>query len=239
MTGRALDGRAPGDRATWSTFSFPPTSSGEHRSCTLDLNPELRPLPREFYDRHPEDVARDLLGCVLVCETGDGLVCGRIIETEAYLAAGDSACHAARGRTRKNAAMFGPPGHAYVYPIHSRHCFNVVTEPESIPSAVLIRAAEPIAGCELMQSRRGRQQPRELASGPARLCEAFAIDRRLDAWDLTLGRQLWILDDHHPPPTANSIGRSRRIGVTSAAELPLRFFVRNHPLVSGPRRLRQ
>jgi DNA-3-methyladenine glycosylase len=202
----------------------------------MKLQPQ--PLPREFYDRHAADVARDLLGKVLIRKTAEGSVGGRILETEAYLAADDSACHAARGKTRKNASMFGPPGHAYVYPIHSRYCFNVVTEPVGVASAVLVRAVEPLAGLTLMQTRRGRDILREIASGPAKLCEAFEIDRRLDGWDLTLGRQLWIVDDGVGPVPAASLGRSPRIGVTSAGHLPLRFYIRSHALVSGPRRLR-
>ncbi len=202
------------------------------------MKSQLQPLPREFYDRHAADVARGLLGKLLVRETAEGAVGGRILETEAYLAADDSACHAARGKTRKNASMFGPPGHAYVYPIHSRYCFNVVTEPEGVASAVLVRAVEPLTGLTLMQTRRGRDVLRDLASGPAKVCEAFAIDRCLDGWDLTLGRQLWIVDDGFPPAPAGSVGCSPRIGVTSAEHLPLRFYIRSHALVSGPRRLR-
>jgi DNA-3-methyladenine glycosylase len=196
-------------------------------------------LPRDFYDRHAIDVARELLGKLLIRETASGRVSGRIIETEAYLASDDPACHAARGQTRKNASMFGPPGHAYVYPIHSRYCFNVVTEPECVPSAVLIRAVEPVCGLALMQTRRRQDRLRELASGPAKLCEALEIDRSLDGWDLTQGRQLWIADAGEPLLEPAAVGCSARIGVTSAEDLPLRFFVRNHDLVSGPRRLRE
>jgi DNA-3-methyladenine glycosylase len=191
------------------------------------------PLPRSFYDRDPIAVAQALLGKLLLRRTAAGLTGGRIVETEAYLAQHDPACHAARGRTRKNASMFGPPGHAYVYPIHARYCFNVVTEPEEVASAVLIRAIEPLAGLALMQQRRGRGALRELANGPAKLCEALAIDRQLDGWDLTLGRQLWIAEDDAAAPPASSIVQSPRIGVTSAHDLPLRFFLRDSPFVSG------
>ncbi len=202
------------------------------------MKPHPQPLLRKFYDRHPADVARDLLGKVLVRETAEGVRSGRILEAEAYLAADDPACHASRGPTRKNASMFGPPGHAYVYPIHARYCFNVVTEPEGVASAVLVRSLEPLAGLDLMQTRRQRHQHRDLASGPAKLCEAFDIDRGLDGWDLTLGRQLWIVDDGTSPVLDASVGRSSRIGVTSAEHLPLRFYIRRHALLSGPRRLR-
>ncbi len=196
-------------------------------------------LPREFYDRDPVRVARALLGCLLLRRARAGLAGGRIVETEAYLADGDPACHASRGRTRKNASMFGRPGTAYVYAIHSRWCFNVVTEPEGRASAVLVRAIEPLAGLPLMQARRAARQAgrddaalpaRDLARGPARLCEALAIDRRLDGWDLTRGTRLWISADDGPRPAA--IATSARIGVTSGGELPLRFYWAGSPFVS-------
>src|SRR6185312_8955522 len=133
-------------------------------------------LGREFYERDPALVARDLVGKRLLRETSAGICGGRIVEVEAYLSRRDPACHASRGPTRRNAAMFGPPGHAYVYMIHSRWCLNAVTEPEGMPSAVLIRAIEPLEGLELMHQRRRTEIVRDLARGPARLCEALAID---------------------------------------------------------------
>jgi DNA-3-methyladenine glycosylase len=192
------------------------------------------PLPRTFYARDVVAVGRDLLGKQVIRVTAEGLVAGRIVEVEAYLAADDSANHAARGLNRRNASMFGPPGHAYVYAIHSRWCLNAVTEPEGVPSAVLIRAVEPLAGLELMQQRRHGPPARDLARGPARLCEAFGIDRRLDGWDLTRGEQLWISAAAGEPIDAAEIGTSKRVGVTSAHDLPLRFFVRGSPYVSKP-----
>lgn len=194
------------------------------------------PLSRCFYDREPIRVARELLGKLLLSRTREGVAGGRIVETEAYLAEDDPACHAARGRTRKNASMFGRPGRAYVYPIHARYCFNVVTEPAEVASAVLIRALEPLAGLDLMRLRRGREQLGELASGPAKLCEALAIDRRQDGWDLTLGRRLWIAEDTADALPALGIRQSPRIGVTSGHDLPLRFFISGNRFVSGPRR---
>jgi DNA-3-methyladenine glycosylase len=196
------------------------------------------PLPVAFYDRDVSQVARELLGTLLWRSSRQGLAVGRIVETEAYLAADDTACHAARGKTRKNASMFGPPGRAYVYPIHARWCFNVVTEPRRVASAVLIRAVEPLAGIPLMQQRRGLVEQTELARGPARLCEALAIDRRLDGWNLSRGRRVWIAGDPDGQPPDDLIGRSPRIGVTSAAELHLRFYVRGSLYVSGPKRWR-
>jgi DNA-3-methyladenine glycosylase len=199
-------------------------------------------LARDFYDRYVIEVARALLGKTLLRRTADGLTAGRIVETEAYLAADDPACHAFRGLTRRNASMFGPPGHAYVYAIHSRWCLNIVTEAEGVPSAVLVRAIEPMAGLELMRARRtaraarladnGRSRAlpdRDLARGPGRLCEALAIDRRLDGWDLVLGRELWLENAGVSPAEAVV---ATRIGVSSGHELPLRFYEARNPFVS-------
>ncbi|MEO8494433.1 MAG: DNA-3-methyladenine glycosylase, partial [Planctomycetota bacterium] len=164
---------------------------------------------------------------------------GRIVETEAYLACEDSASHSFRGRTRKNATMFGPPGCAYVYPIHSRYCMNAVTEARGIASAVLIRALEPLAGIDLMQQRRGTDNLLDLCRGPARLCEALAVDRSLDGWNMTRGGRLWIANDNSAESRAIRITTSARIGVTFAHAAPLRFFIDGSPFVSGPKRLHQ
>jgi DNA-3-methyladenine glycosylase len=199
-------------------------------------------LSRDFYDRRVIDVARALLGKRLLRETSEGLTAGRIVETEAYLAADDPACHAFRGPTKRNASMFGPPGHAYVYAIHSRWCLNIVTESKGVPSAVLVRAIEPETGRELMRARRmarariltGDAQlhplpDRDLARGPGRLCEALAIDRQLDGWDLVPGRELWVED---VPAPADKIVTTTRIGVTAGHELPLRFHLAGNRFVS-------
>lgn len=193
-------------------------------------------LPREFYDRPVQMVARELLGKYLLREaTAKQIVGGIIVEVEAYLAENDPANHAYRGRTRRNASMFGPPGRAYVYAIHTQHCLNVVTEPEGVPSAVLIRAIEPKFGLEVMQQLRGISNIRELARGPGKLCQALAIDRRLDGWDLTIGRTLWLASPDQCD-TSLQIAVSARIGVTSAKDLPLRFFLADSPFVSAHRR---
>lgn len=196
------------------------------------------PLPAAFYDRDPIDVARDLIGKRLVRHTDEGLSAGWIVETEAYLACNDPACHAARGKTRRNAAMFGPPGTAYVYMIHSRWCFNVVTEREGTASAVLVRAIEPTLGQGRMALRRGVAEPRELARGPARLCAALAIDRVFDGHDLTRGEALWI-DDFAAGLHTFSVATSPRIGISSARELPLRFFAADNRYVCRPAWSRQ
>ena len=209
-----------------------PTQPG-HRSA--QSGPDTVVLPPEFYGRDTVHVARDLLGKRLVRCSREGMTSGRIVEVEAYLHEDDPACHAARGCTPTNRAMFGPPGHAYVYPIHSRYCLNAVTMERGEASAVLIRAVEPLEGVALMQRRRRRQSLLELARGPARLCEAFAVDRRLDHWDLTRGQRLWICQGADAEVSDEEIGQSVRIGVTAAHHLPLRYFVKRSPYVSGSR----
>lgn len=193
------------------------------------------PLPRDFYCRDTVLVARQLLAKLLIRRARCGVSCGRIVEVEAYLDQGDAACHAARGMTRSNRAMFGPPGRAYVYPIHSRYCFNAVTGSVDVACAVLIRAVEPLVGVSVMMQRRNCDKMTDLARGPARLCEAFGIDRRLDHWDLTASRRLWIGGLNTSPLTEDEIGVTPRIGVSAAHGLPLRFFVDGSRFVSGRR----
>ncbi|ADB15266.1 DNA-3-methyladenine glycosylase [Pirellula staleyi DSM 6068] len=255
-------------------------------------------LGKHFFARKPEVVARDLLGKILVRQVrgqlGSMLLAGRIVETEAYLATGDPACHASRGMTRKNSTMFERAGLVYVYAIHARHCLNVVTEREGKPSAVLIRAIEPLVGLASMAQHRGIDLPgadagesrnsergqfltpdrapqfplkllRDLARGPGRLCQALAIDRSLDKHDLLLGSQLWITESleslvslasplcansplaprvtsavraRHAPNARHSatncaFARSPRIGVTSAQDMLLRYYLRDSLFLSG------
>ncbi len=194
-------------------------------------------LPQSFYNRDVALVARELLGKIVFRRSREGLCAGRIVETEAYLACDDPASHSFRGRTRKNATMFGPPGFAYVYPIHSRYCLNAVTEARGRASAVLIRALEPLAGIETMQQRRGTGKLHDLCRGPARLCEAIAVDRSLDGWNMTRGARLWISIDVSLASRRFRITTSPRIGVTSAHDSPLRFFIDGSPFVSGLKRL--
>jgi DNA-3-methyladenine glycosylase len=191
----------------------------------------MEPLGRSFYARDPVIVAQDLLGTLLLRRTKQGLAGGRIVEVEAYLGEGDSSSHSARGPTKRNASMFGPAGHAYVYTIHAKWCVNAVT---GNGCAVLIRAIEPLFGLPLMQQRRGREKLLELTRGPARLCQALEIDRELDGWDLTLGRQLWIAQEKSVR-AAEPIAASPRIGISSATDLLLRFFYQGNAFVSGRR----
>ncbi len=195
-------------------------------------------LRRIFYERDTTAVARALLGKWVFSRLGGKLTAGIIIETEAYLPQGDPASHAAKGMTPRNRSMFAAPGTAYVYAIHSRHCFNVVTESPGIGAAVLIRALEPREGIAIMRTRRSsrRSQPpteRELCSGPAKLCEALGIDLSQDGSDLTGGRKLWLAEVPGASPVP--VRMTRRIGVTSAQELRLRFVWAEHPGTSRPR----
>ncbi len=196
------------------------------------------PLTQAFYQRDPARVAQELLGKILLRKTRAGFAGGRIVETEAYRAEGDSASHAFRGPSRRNRAMFGPPGRAYVYAIHAKYCFNAVTEYRGQASAVLIRSMEPLVGLTQMQTRRKRERLLDLARGPARICQALEIDRRLDSWNLTRGKRLWIVNPHAPLTTSDRILQTPRIGVTSAKELLLRFCLADCPFVSGPRKWR-
>jgi DNA-3-methyladenine glycosylase len=184
-------------------------------------------LPRDFYARDTVTVARDLLGCVLVHRTPEGITAGKIVETEAYLQ-GDPACHAARRMTPRNSVMFGPPGHAYVYFTYGMHyCFNVVSASEGVGEAVLVRALEPLQGNSLMQQRRGRQNIRDLCSGPAKLTQAMGIGREHNRQDLTVG-DLYICRGDADAP----IVTTTRIGIKEGAELPLRFYLQNNRYVS-------
>jgi DNA-3-methyladenine glycosylase len=176
------------------------------------------------------DLARALIGCVLVRDAPEGRCAGRIVETEAY-DLNDPASHAFRGRSPRNSAMFLAPFHAYVYRIYgTAFCVNVTSENEGEGAAVLVRALEPVAGIGLMERRRGTTRVRDLARGPGRLCEALAIDVSLNGLSLLHDRRLWLAAGL---PNEAGIGTSARIGITKAAERPLRFFEPGNPFVSG------
>ena len=168
-------------------------------------------LDRKFYRRDTLQVARALLGKKLVRQIKGLELAGMIVETEAYCGESDSACHAHRGETPRNTVMFGEPGHAYVYFTYGMHyMLNLVTEAEGRPCAVLIRAVVPLAGIEEMEGRRKRKGA-QLSNGPAKLCQAFSIDKALNGWDLTCGKELWVVDYKKIP--AESIIAIPRIGI--------------------------
>jgi DNA-3-methyladenine glycosylase len=192
-------------------------------------------LPREFYARDTEKVARDLLGTILISTIGGKRVSGRIVETEAYIGPHDPASHGAEriGKTKRNVSMFGPPGIAYVYRIYGVHwCLNAVTHDEHYPAAVLIRAVEPLDGISVMMARRFGVRggaERQLTSGPGKLAAAFAITGASDGHALDHS-PLWIEPGDHVPK--RDIVAGPRIGITRAADWPLRFCVRDCPWLS-------
>ena len=208
------------------------------------------PLPRSFYLQGALAGARSLLNCILVRKTAEGIVSGRISETEAYTS-DDPSAHSYRGKTVRNATMFGPAGHAYVYLSYGMHyCMNVVTSEMGRADAVLIRAVEPLDGWELMSRRRGlpdveidrlaaaASDPRvrvrwgrSLTGGPGKLCQAFGVTLADDGFDLTRGKGMWIIS----PATASpyhEICASPRIGIRLSVDLLQRFTLRGDPYVS-------
>ncbi len=190
---------------------------------------------RCFYQQNPEKVARLLLGQLLVSTIGGKKAAGIIVETEAYLAKGDSAAHGFKGKNNKNSSMFGPAGNAYVYPIHARYCFNTVTQSPDLPSAVLIRAIQPVSGIRQMSVRRSTDDLLNLCSGPAKLCQALGIDASANGMDLTTRRKIWI---EQSAGTVKKFKRTIRIGVTSAHDAQLRFVIAANEFASGPKYLR-
>ncbi len=202
-------------------------------------------LSRDFFDRDPRIVARELLGKVLLRRERAIEFAGRIVETEAYLGTGDPAAHAAAGRTRRNEVLFGPPGHAYVYFIYGNHfCLNVSCLPEGDAGCVLIRALEPLAGIKQMARARGMQWTghgpvptrtmRLLTSGPGRLAQSLSITRERDNGKdlLDATSDLQLLDDEFH---AEKVISTPRVGITKAAEHPYRYIVAGNPFVSGKR----
>ena len=197
-------------------------------------------LSRGFFNRDPRQVARELLGKLIVRRAGRKLLAGRIVEVEAYLGAEDAAAHAAAGRTPRNSVLFGPPGHAYVYFIYGVHyCLNISCMPDGEAGCVLIRALEPVSGVRGMAKARGLQpfdpdshrDLKKLLSGPGKLCEALEITRPRDNGKDMLSRRsdLQVRDDGFHP---QNIQVTPRVGITKSAEMPLRYLVCDNPYVS-------
>jgi DNA-3-methyladenine glycosylase len=193
-----------------------------------------RPIVRSELPIDTVALARYLIGKVLVRELPEGVVSGRIVETEAYVV-GDAAGHAYRGMTQRNRSLFLEHGHAYIYIAYGiSYMLNVSSEILGIGAGVLIRALEPLEGIPVMQLNRGIERLRDLARGPGRLATALRIDRRLDGLDLCQKGPLWLGRGEHEP---GEIGQSIRIGISRDANRVLRFYLRDSPLVSGPRSL--
>lgn len=178
-------------------------------------------LVRSFFSRDTVAVARAILGHTLVHESLEGRIAGRIVEVEAYKGLGDAGSHAFKGQTARNATMFGPPGHLYVYFTYGmHHCANIVCEKEGVAGAVLLRAVEPLEGLEAMARRRGTGDPRLLARGPARLCQAYGFDRGHDGADLIEGA-VWV---GRSRVLRGLVKSSNRIGVASGGRRLWRFY---------------
>jgi DNA-3-methyladenine glycosylase len=200
---------------------------------------ELRPLPSAFFDRDPRTVGKELLGKLLVRRYGQEILMGRIVETEAYLGKNDPAAHSATGRTARNAVIFGPPGHAYVYFIYGKHfCLNVSCLADGEAGCVLFRALEPVAGLETMAEARGFTHKlleantlRLLTNGPSRLTQAMRITRSdhngMDLSDAT--QSLWLAEDGFEPDRVRS---TPRVGISKAIDRKLRYLVDGNPFVS-------
>ena len=190
-----------------------------------------RVLPVSFYRRDTLLVARELLGCRLCRREEDGSwTWGTIVETEAYIGEDDPACHAAAGYTPRTRVLYGRPGRAYVYFTYGmHHLFNCVTEQPGSPAAVLIRALSPEAGLDRMEERRGRNAPRELTSGPSRLCQAMGIDLAQNEMRLT-GPEILIRRDG---AISGNISRGPRVGIRKGTAYPWRFWFQGNPFVSA------
>lgn len=190
----------------------------------------MKVLSRDFYERNTSGVARTLLGKILVHRGHKGLTSGKIVEVEAYHGKGDPASRASRGKTKMNEIMWGRGSLAFVYVVHAHELFNVTTEREGVPGAVLIRALEPHEGIEIMRWRRRVSDELELMSGPGKLTHAMGITRKHHGLDLTNPRsELTIIEDRFEQ---FEIGKSHRIGVGTDLKRELRFYIRGNPFVS-------
>ncbi len=190
----------------------------------------LQPLPLEFYQRDTFEIVPQILGKILVRRIHNKIVAGRLVEVEAYVG-NDPASHAANGMTERNRVMFEAGGVAYVYFTYGMHfCFNVVTDRKDFPAALLVRAAEPVFGVEDMSSFRGMGDIRNLANGPAKLCQAMKIDRRLNGARLD-GEELFIADDGFDL-ASDRIGSSPRVGIASATKRKWRFYLKGNQFLS-------
>ncbi len=194
-----------------------------------------QPLDLSFYQQPTLDLAKALLGTCLVHQTAEGPIAGRIVETEAYLT-GDPACHAYRRQTPRNAVMFGPAGHAYVYQIYGLHyCVNIVTAAAGVGEAVLIRALEPVEGIDVMRIRRGVDKLTDLCKGPGRLVQALGITKAMNGISMVTG-PLSVVPATAYPATDQpfEVVTTTRIGITQGADLPYRFYISGNRFVSFP-----
>ena len=191
----------------------------------------MNTLDRSFFQREPEIVAKELLGKLIVREIDGELLAGRVVETEAYLAENDGAAHASRGKTKSNASLFLDGGHAYVHKIHAYHCLDAVCQTENVGGSVLIRALEPLKGIEKMKELRGKENLKDLTTGPGKICSSFAIDKRLDGIDLTSNISPLRVSLIESGDTLE-IDTSTRIGIAKDDHYELRFTLSGNKFLS-------
>ena len=192
-------------------------------------------LPRSFYNRSTEIVARELIGKYVVLNASEDLKAARIVEVEAYIGEEDPACHAACGPTNRNSLMYGKPGVAYIYFIYGMyHCLNFVTERNGFPAAILLRAAEPVEGVESMRHTTRHEPDHRILSGPGKFCRAFGLTLAQNGLDLT-GNELYLESRNEPKPR---IAQSKRIGIRNGADMMWRFYDANSVSVSHRNRTR-
>lgn len=181
----------------------------------------LHKLSRSFYDRPTLEVLADIIGKVIVYNSPRGELSARITEAEAYIGESDPACHAAVGKTERNGVMFGPAGYSYIYFIYGMyHCLNFVTEQKDHPAAILLRAARPISGVEIMRRNSPGKKDVELLNGPGKFCRSFGLTRRQNGLDLA-GNELYLGDDGFKSP---KLVKTTRIGIQKARDLPWRYY---------------
>jgi len=190
-------------------------------------------LLRSFYNRPTLDIAPEILGKYIVYNSDAGRLAARIVEVEAYIGQDDPACHAARGKTKRNEVMFGVPGFTYIYFIYGMYyCLNFVTEPENSPAALLLRAAEPEEGYDIMVRNSSSGKPDEMLNGPGKFCRGFGLTKKQNGLDLT-GDVIYIEDRGD---VVTNIERSKRIGIKNGAEHLWRFFDADSKAVSDYRK---
>ena len=189
-------------------------------------------LPRSFYNRPTLEVARDLLGKRIVFKSNEAGLSAKIVEVEAYVGEDDPACHAAPGLTKRNEVMYGKPGFSYIYFVYGMYyCFNIVTERKGFPAAVLLRAAEPVDGLEIMRRRSSKRKAETILSGPGKFCRAFGLTAEHSGTDLT-SNTLYVCEGIDQ---VEEIVITTRVGINKGVERPYRFYLADSNAVSGPR----
>jgi DNA-3-methyladenine glycosylase len=190
----------------------------------------LKHLTKDFFNRETTVVAKDLLGKIMSVDYVGINLSGVVVETEAYLGINDPGSHSFRGKTKRNATMFGPAGVSYIYQIYGIYfCYNVTTDREDIPAAVLIRALEPLTGIEIMKENRGKEKIIDLCSGPAKLVQAMGITKQMDGTSAVDGPVRFFIGEKETP---FQIVETTRIGLSQGADLKLRYYIKDNPFIS-------